>query len=42
MERESQRGYDHNHAVRSVAAAIDVVLERAEAERAGLKHRSIG
>jgi hypothetical protein len=35
---ERQQGFD-NHAVRSVAAAIDLVVERAEVERAGLKNR---
>lgn len=35
---ERDAGTDHD-AVRSVAAAIDLVLERAEAERTGLKNR---
>lgn len=38
--RSAERDIDaDNDAVRSVAAAIDLVLERAEAERAGLKNR---
>jgi hypothetical protein len=35
-ERDAERD---NEAVRSVAAAIDLVLEKAEAERAGLSNR---